>query len=64
MCQYYNRGSPGELIENEVVGIDRYKNRYLPMHCLLGDHRAEIMEENTDKRAAVAVRGLPPDIGI
>ena len=57
MCQYYNRGSPGELIENEVVGMDRDKNRYLPMHCLLEDHRAEIMEENTDKRAAVIYVG-------
>eukprot|EP00984_Skeletonema_dohrnii_P014922 scaffold6375_cov106-Skeletonema_dohrnii-CCMP3373.AAC.1 len=57
MCQYYNRGSPRELIKNEVVGMDRYKNRYLPMHCLLEDHRAEIMEENTDKRAAVIYVG-------
>mmetsp|Transcript_22863 Transcript_22863/g.32681 ORF Transcript_22863/g.32681 Transcript_22863/m.32681 type:complete len:95 (-) Transcript_22863:399-683(-) len=48
MCQYHNRGSPGELIKKEVVGYDRYKNRYLPMHCLLEDHLAEMKEENND----------------
>ena len=55
MCQYYNRGSPGELIQNEAVGMDRYKNRYLPMHCLMEDHKAEIMEEDTNKHRAAVI---------
>ena len=55
MCQYYNSGSPGELIENVVVGKDRYKNRYLPMHCLWGDHKAEIAEKKTNKHHAEVI---------
>jgi len=55
MCQYYNRGSPGEVIKNEVVGSDRYKNQYLPMNCLLEDHLAEMKEENTNKAHAAVI---------
>ncbi len=55
MCQYYKRGSPVEVIKNEEVGNDRFRNKFLPMNCLMDDHLDEMKEGNTNKDLAAVI---------
>mmetsp|Transcript_23336 Transcript_23336/g.35357 ORF Transcript_23336/g.35357 Transcript_23336/m.35357 type:complete len:103 (-) Transcript_23336:26-334(-) len=57
LCQYFDRGRPGEIIKNERVASDTYAERFLPVEFLQRNHTEEIKDVAKNKEAFVLYGG-------
>ena len=52
-CQYFNGGSPGEVIRNKCAATDDYAERFLPVEFLKSNHSEEMNNSANNKEAFV-----------